>query len=1125
MELPDGSILEGSYWQEPVRLISAKQRAGRYEIHAIGVQSRRHYSKLIPIEEFGASVTVSLPSERAALDGNPVHFRLAAEAHRIRLAYQYDPHFAVSVSQVDPLPHQLDAVYTRLLTQPKIRLLIADDPGAGKTIMAGLLIKELKLRGLIEQILIVTPANLTDQWRRELHDKFGETFHVINRATVNNAYGRNVWEDHNQCITSVDFVSRQDDMKDLMRDTRWDLVIVDEAHKMAAYRYGSKVDKTARYEFGEFLRDQTDHFLFLTATPHKGDPDNFALLLQLLDRDLYVTGEILAEAGQRDENRIMVRRLKEDMKKFDGTPCFPPRHVRTLPYELSKDELDLYEGVTSYVKDHFQRADQESNRNVGLALTVLQRRLASSIAAVTLSLERRLKRLKDLRKLGKLHQEFGEIPEDLEDLSEADRWKFEDDVVERLTTAANMAELEVEISELERLVSKAKRARSYTHETKFEELRKVISEQVSGKKERLLIFTEHKDTLDFLLGKLGDLGFYCCQIHGGMPLQKRIDAEREFFEHNPSILVATEAAGEGINLQFCSLMVNYDIPWNPNRLEQRMGRIHRYKQQKEVMIFNLVAANTREGEVMHLLLRKLDRMRAQLGSDRVYDVIGEIIPAPRFDDLMRSWLANRRTLQEILDEIEIHTDEKQVERIRSDMEDKALGSRYVDMTSLNEQVRQSKEQRLMPEYIEKFFIEAFRSFGGEIAPCKENDGLWTISRISADLRKMPEHIERRFGRIGNSYPKITFDKSQTGEYQEVEFVGPGHPLFETVVDRVLREYGPALLRGAVFYNADANEPEILWLVRAGIEDGRGQVVGQRLSGVRQDGSKYHKIQPYAMLDLKSPETLPQIDIQLKQAVQDEDSAIDWALQDIVTPYFREISQRRQHELGIKEKYVRKSLQYLISESNKKIADYDRRIKEFMFKDDTKALRLKGNRSQEANRRDDLSQRLKERLAELEHEKHLAEQPLEVVGVALILPTPAQVAPKVASMRSDPEIERIAVETAKSHEESQGRKPVSVEEDNCGWDITSLRGGQVERYIEVKGRAGEGPVALTPNEWIKAQRFGDEYWLYIVTNCRSNPQLHMIQNPAAKLSPTEEVSIVRYMVSEKDWNSVACQVSQ
>ncbi len=231
--LTEGTILEGPHWTEPVRVLTAKVRGNRVEVQAVGVNTKRLWNKLLNAEEFDSVIKLTLAGELAALDGNPTHFRLAAEAHRIRLAYQYDPHFAVSVSQVDPLPHQMAAVYGHLLTQPRIRLLIADDPGAGKTIMGGLGIKELKFRGLIERTLIVTPANLTDQWRRELHEKFGEVFTVVNRATVSAAYGKNIWEDNPQCITSIDFIARQDDILNHLRDVRWDLVIVDEAHKMA----------------------------------------------------------------------------------------------------------------------------------------------------------------------------------------------------------------------------------------------------------------------------------------------------------------------------------------------------------------------------------------------------------------------------------------------------------------------------------------------------------------------------------------------------------------------------------------------------------------------------------------------------------------------------------------------------------------------------------------------------------------------------------------------------------------------------------------------------------------------------------------------------------------------------
>ncbi|HWE00892.1 MAG TPA: helicase-related protein [Tepidisphaeraceae bacterium] len=1124
--LSQGTVLEGPHWPEPVRVLTVKVRGNRLDVQAVGIHSKKLWSKLVNAEDFSGKIKITQAADVASLSGNPTHFRLAAEAHRIRLAYQYDPHFAVSVSQVDPLPHQMDAVYGHLLTQPQIRFLIADDPGAGKTIMAGLTLKELKCRGLVERTLIITPASLTDQWRRELHDKFNETFTVINRSTVGAAFGKNVWEDNSQCITSVDFVSRQDDIMNMLREVRWDLVIVDEAHKMAAYRYGQKISKTQRYEFGEFIRDRTDHLLFLTATPHKGDPDNFALLLQLLDRDLYVNGDILAEASTHDENKIMIRRLKEDMKKFDGSPCFPPRHVKTLPYALTADELKLYEEVTHYVQENFQRAEQAENRNVGLALTVLQRRLASSTAAIRLSLERRFKKLKDLQKLGKIRQEYGELPEDMEDLTEEDRWKFEDDLVERVTMAGNMAELETEITELEQLVTHAKHNEKHVPETKFEELRGVISTHLSGKDERLLVFTEHKDTLDFLVRKLSDLGFYCCTIHGGMPLEKRIASEREFFEHKPSIMIATEAAGEGINLQFCSLMVNYDIPWNPNRLEQRMGRIHRYKQEREVMIFNLVAGNTREGQVMQRLLTKLNDMRKALGSDRVYDVIGEIIPAPKFDALMKDWLSKRRTMQEILAEIDLQTDETQVQRIRADMDDKALGSRHIDISKLDADRQKSKENRLMPEYIEKFFVEAYRSFGGTIAAAAGEKQVWSISRVPPDLRKLPDSLERRFGRIGGSYPAITFDKERAVGYSEIEFVGPGHSLFEGVVERVLRDYGPSLRQGACFYNADATEPSVLWLLKCGVEDGRGMTVGERLVAIHGIAGDYKKSQPYALLDLKAPETTANVPDGVRQSATDEDRIIDWSLEAVTPDYFNEINSRRTKELTIKEKYVRKSLQFLIAESLKKIGKYDQQLKLIRDESDPKRLNVQGNRAKEEARKNELSHRLKVRLAEIEQERHLSEKPPEVFGVAVILPPPKEVMDSVVmdnvrgGMQNDPEVEAIAVEFVKKHEIAEGRKPVSVEEENCGWDISSLKAGQVVRYIEVKGRSCVGGVALTPNEWIKAQRFGKDYWLYIVTDCKTNPQLHLVQDPATRLSPKEEMSVVRYMVGVSDWQKAA-----
>ncbi|MBI3467151.1 MAG: DUF3883 domain-containing protein, partial [Planctomycetes bacterium] len=502
--------------------------------------------------------------------------------------------------------------------------------------------------------------------------------------------------------------------------------------------------------------------------------------------------------------------------------------------------------------------------------------------------------------------------------------------------------------------------------------------------------------------------------------------------------------------------------------------------------------------------------------DRVYDVIGEIIPAPRFDALMKDWLSRRRTMSEILADIDLQTDEEQVQRIRADMQDKALGSRYIDMSKLAADQQQSRENRLMPEYIEKFFLEAYRSFGGTITPVGGRKGVWSISRVPPDLRKLSDSLERKYGKIGNSYPLITFDKDQLVGYSELEFVGPGHPLFEALVDRVLRDYGHSLRQGAVFYNADATEPTVLWLLKCGVEDGRGQIVGERLFAIHKTGQNYRKSQPYALLDLKSPDTGVDVPQPVREVATNEDEIIDWSLDEVTPGYFGEIEQRRKQELGIKEKYVRKSLQFLIGESIKKLTRFDQQLREIRDESDPRWLSIVGNRAKEDARRGELSQRLKDRLAEIEQEQHLSEKPPEILGVAVILPAPKEVIRSVEGMESDPEVERLAVEAVMKYEHAQGRKPVSVEEENCGWDVTSLLEGQVTRYIEVKGRACEGAVALTPNEWIKAQRFGDDYWLYVVVNCKTSPQIHLIQDPASKLNPREEVSVVRYMVGQQDW---------
>ncbi|MCX7683478.1 MAG: DEAD/DEAH box helicase, partial [Anaerolineae bacterium] len=690
-------VIEGPFWGEPLRVLAVHPVGRGLRIEAVGLRSRRYYDHTLQPADL-AHIRAA-PQEARTFTGDAESFFLALEAHRIRLAHQFDPLLAVHISQVDPLPHQIDAVYGHILRQPRVRFLLADDPGAGKTIMAGLLLKELKARGLVRRALVVVPGHLKDQWLRELKERFGETFTVVDRAVVGATWGRNVWQEQPWIITSMDF-AKQEEILAALAETRWDLVMVDEAHKLAAYRYGEKVSKTQRYRLGEVLSRISHFLLFLTATPHRGDPENFRLFLDLLAPGMFATPDLLMESVHRGDNPLFLRRLKEDLRDFAGRPLFPPRHVHTQTFRLHDDEKRLYNGVTAYVQTEYNKAFAADKRNVAFALLILQRRLASSVRAVRRSLERRRARLEELLRLGRWLAARETLDEEaLEDAPEAERLRQEEELLERLTAAETREELEAEIRTLDDLIRLARTAEAREVETKLNELRQVMEdERLRETGEKLLIFTESRDTLDYLAERLRAWGYAVVTLHGAMGLDERIRAEHEFRD-KAQVMVSTEAGGEGINLQFCSLMVNYDIPWNPNRLEQRLGRIHRYGQQKEVHIYNLVAAETLEGRVMEALFRKLERIRAALGSDRVFDVVGEVVVGRSLQELIVDAIARRRTLGEILAEIESVPDEEAIRRVREAALE-ALATRHINLQEVLGESRRARENRLVPEYIE-----------------------------------------------------------------------------------------------------------------------------------------------------------------------------------------------------------------------------------------------------------------------------------------------------------------------------------------------------------------------------------------------------------------------------------------
>ncbi|MFN3568324.1 MAG: DEAD/DEAH box helicase, partial [Caldimicrobium sp.] len=768
--IKEGTIIEGSFWPEPVKVKKVEEFGDYIRIVGATIYSNIHIDQLIPKEEIK-----KLKIKESSLDFtcNGSEAFLAIEAIRFRFASLFDPLLAMNISKIDPLPFQIEAVYGYILKLPRIRFLIADDPGAGKTIMAGLIIKELKLRGIARRILIVVPGHLKDQWRRELKEKFQESFTVIDRSLIKAHYAENVWQKENQVITSIDF-AKQEEILPSLKSVRWDLVIVDEAHKMAAYRYGDKLSKTQRYKLGEVLSTTTNHLLFLTATPHKGDPENFRLLLDLLVPGFFATEELIEESLKNRDNPLFIRRMKEDLKDFDGKPIFTNRYSKTIKFRLSEKEKILYNELSKYVTSQYNKALQaDKKRNVAFALLILQRRMASSTYALLKSLERRKKRLEDLLKEPELKKETSinfDI-EEIDDYEEEKRWELEEKW-ETLSIAENRKELEEEISTLNKLIEKAKEIlESPEQEVKLVELKKALEEgirkirEMNGN-EKILIFTESKDTMDYLVDKIRSWGYSVSFIHGGMSLEERIKAEKEF-QHETQIMVATEAAGEGINLQFCHLLINYDIPWNPNRLEQRMGRIHRYGQQKDTYSFNLVAEDTREGKVLKKILDKLEEVRNAIGSDKVYDVIGDIFQGKNLYQLILEAVANTRSLDEIIKELDIKVDEEYIKKIKESLGE-SLATRHIDYTRIKDVAEKAKEYRLIPEYVEEFFKKALEKAGGKFRVRK--DGFITIDSVPYEIRKIAEKINSKNPySILKSYPKATFDKDIAFKNPDAEF--------------------------------------------------------------------------------------------------------------------------------------------------------------------------------------------------------------------------------------------------------------------------------------------------------------------------------------------------------------------
>ncbi len=1107
-QIIENAILSGSLFSETMRVIGNPQAGdGFVVVNLVGVRSNTFRGGVTLTQRDLDLIEVERPEEQFA--GKPRLFKLGLEALRIALAQEYDPFFGLSIARVDPLPHQLDAVYNHLLKSPRCRFLLADDAGAGKTIMAGLLIKELKLRGLVERILIVCPANLAFQWQREMTDRFQENFRILRGADLRIQYGVNLWDDHAQIITSMDLAKRQEILPSVMQADDFDLIIVDEAHRMSAR---DAEHKSERYRLGELLRDKSAHLLLLTATPHKGDPLNFSLFLQLIDQEAYADVQSITDAMERGEAACYIRRTKEAMLNFpqrqpDGTwkatKLFTQRIPHTAAFDLEGEEFELYKDVTKYVQRQSARAaemdDDRRARAVGFLMAMYQRRMASSTHALKESL---LRRQKNLKLLLERANELGDLP--MPDLPSDDDWEEMDDAeresrereMERATLARRRPELIDELKDIAALIEHAQRVEDGSHEIKLRTLKEQMTEQgfFANPNQRLLIFTEYKDTLDYLVSKLREWKLTVGTIHGGMKPGSRdeegtrLNAERNFWDLKTQVLVATEAAGEGINLQCCNVLFNYDIPWNPSRLEQRMGRIHRYGQTKTCLIFNFFARNTVEGRVLQKLLEKLQTIRDTLDDDAVFNVVGEVMPSNQIERLLREFYAGKLSDNDIEARMEVDVKEDDFRRIcQSALE--GLAKKSLNLPMLVERKAMAQERRIVPETVARFFETGSKEVGLPLNPITQIERAFTVGKIPASMYELCRAKDWRLPALAKRYDRVCFDRDSQKQDDRFEWVTPGHPLFEAVRRQAWDQAQPQLRQGTVFYSLERSDPALLELYIASVADGTGAALHRRIFLVESsaDGSLRLRETGY-ILDLIVPDKPPKV---LPAMPGDEGRARKFLVEKGLQPFMAEIEAERSHELDLIERSVSACYEQLIAKRDAVLAKH----LQSQDKGDPRAYglaELEALKIQELQRKRDI------RMTQLARQRSLSLQGVERIGLALVLPHPERNEPSASNLRPDPVTEKRAVAVVIEYETKRGCKIEDVQTDNLGFDLRSLNPNTGElRLIEVKGiGAARGSICLSPNEKRVAEDRRDIYWLYVVTDCDTQPTLQdPIHDPA------------------------------
>jgi hypothetical protein len=910
----------------------------------------------------------------------------------------------------------------------------------------------------------------------------------------------------------------------------------------------------------------------MTETPHNGKEADFQLFMALLDGDRF-EGRFRDGVHVTDASDLMRRMVKENLLKFDGTPLFPQRIAYTVPYKLSEAEARLYKAVTEYVREEFNRAEALENDKragtVGFALTVLQRRLASSPEAIYQSLRRRRERLESrLRELEMIQRGGQTAPileaslpafdaedvEDLEDAPDDEVQAVEEEILDQATAARSITELKAEIETLKNLESLALEIRRSGEDTKWCELSSLLGEiftatgriaettppygagqiprHIPSPHQKLVIFTEHRDTLNYLESRISTLlgrKEAIVIIHGGIGREDRLKAQ-EAFKHDPEVqvLLATDAAGEGINLQRAHLMINYDLPWNPNRIEQRFGRIHRIGQTEVCHLWNLVADETREGDVYRKLLDKLEQARQILGG-QVFDVLGKLqFEGKSLRDLLIEAIRHGE-LDEVKAYLTTVVDRAfDREKIGELLEDHALVHDAMDVSRvfrIREAMERAEARRLQPHYIESFFLEAFQRLGGTLR--QREARRYEITHVPAPIRNR----DRLIG-IGEPvltrYERIAFEKLLVSPQglPMAAFVCPGHPLLGSVIDLTIERHRDLLKRGAVLVDDRdiGTQPRILFYLEHAIQDasltraGDRRVVSKRMLYVELDADDIMRHVHYApYLDYRPlNETEPDIEQILKRPEcawinnDLEQKAQGYAVTNIVPEHLAEIRETKLTHIVMTEAAVKDRL-------TKEITYWDHRAEQLKLQEQAGKPNARLNSGEARKRADILQGRLQKRLEELKLEAQISPLPPVVLGGLLVVPKGLLAA--TAGKPVTAPIQTTDTQAAAAHaraiimdvERSLGFEPVDREFEKLGYDIESRMPGTGKlRFIEVKGRVSGAPtITVTRNEILYSLNKPEDFILAIVefTSAESH-QVHYVHMPFQR-EPDFGVTSVNY----------------